>query len=66
MAYDPNIFSYNALCGFVSALNDSTLTKIFGVVNTKNFELISSNELTFVDYGRVVRDWLASTQPITA
>jgi hypothetical protein len=24
------------------------------------------NELTFVDYGRVVRDWLASTQPISA
>jgi hypothetical protein len=40
MAYDPTIFSYNALYDFVSALNDSTLTKILGVIDSKNFELI--------------------------
>ena len=47
MAYDPKIFSYNALYDFVSALNDSTLTKIFGVVETKNFELIMKELETF-------------------
>jgi hypothetical protein len=40
MAYDPKIFSYNALYDFVNALKDPTLTKILGVVDTKNFELI--------------------------
>jgi hypothetical protein len=40
MAYDSEIFSYNALYDFVNALKDSTLSKILGVVNTKNFEAI--------------------------
>jgi hypothetical protein len=40
MAYDADIFSYNALYDFVNALKDSTLSKILGVVKTKNFEAI--------------------------
>jgi hypothetical protein len=40
MAYDPNIFSYNALYDFVSSLKDSTLEAIFGAMKTKNFELM--------------------------
>jgi Domain of unknown function (DUF4917) len=40
MAYDADIFSYNALYDFVNALDDSTLNKVLGVVNTKNFEMI--------------------------
>jgi hypothetical protein len=47
MAYDPKIFSYNALYDFVSALSDSTLTKIFSVVETKNFEIIMKELETF-------------------
>jgi Domain of unknown function (DUF4917) len=50
MAYDPKIFSYNALYDFVSALNDPTLTKIFGVVDTKNFELIMKELDTFSSF----------------
>jgi hypothetical protein len=40
MAYDADIFSYNALYDFVNALEDSTLSKVLGVVSTKNFETI--------------------------
>jgi hypothetical protein len=47
MAYDPNIFSYNALYDFVNSLNDAVLTKLLGVVNTKNFELIMRQLETF-------------------
>lgn len=47
MAYNPKIFSYNALYDFVSALNDPTLATIFGVVETKNFELIMKELETF-------------------
>lgn len=40
MAYDPEIFSYNALHGFIERLGDDELSKILGVIETKNFELI--------------------------
>jgi len=40
MAYDPNIFSYNALYDFVNSLDDPILKKLLGIANTKNFELI--------------------------
>lgn len=40
MAYDPGIFSYNALHHFVSNAKDPDLEKIFQVIETKNFELI--------------------------
>ncbi len=40
MAYDPNIFSYNALNRFIEEIDDDLLKKLFEIVNTKNFELI--------------------------
>lgn len=40
MAYDPDIFSYNALHGFVEKIEDELLSKLFGIVKTKNFEMV--------------------------
>ncbi|MFA6063384.1 MAG: DUF4917 family protein [Gallionella sp.] len=40
MAYDPTIFSYNALHDFISNLNDKDLSTILKVIETKNFEVI--------------------------
>jgi hypothetical protein len=40
MAYDPKIFSYNALFDFVAALGDPALIKLFEAIKTKNFELV--------------------------
>ena len=40
MAYDHEIFSYNALFGFIEGLEDEFLSKLFGIVKTKNFELV--------------------------
>lgn len=40
IAYDPAIFSYNALHDFVTKLNDEDLSKILEVIETRNFEVI--------------------------
>lgn len=40
MAYDSDIFSYNALYTFLTTQEDELLNKLFGVIKTKNFELI--------------------------
>lgn len=40
MAYDHKIFSYNALQGFIEKIDDELLSKLFGIVKTKNFELL--------------------------
>ena len=40
MAYDPAIFSYNALHDFVAKLDDKDLSTILGVIDTRNFEVI--------------------------
>ncbi len=40
MAYDRNIFSYNALYTFLTSQEDELLNKLFGVIKTKNFELV--------------------------
>jgi len=40
MAYDSEIFSYNALHHFVEDLKDKELMKILSVIDTQNFELI--------------------------
>lgn len=47
MAYDPTIFSYNALYDFITTLNDDLLSKLFGIVKTNNFELIMQQLETF-------------------
>lgn len=40
MAYDPEIFSYNALHQFIDELDNDLLSRLFQIVNTKNFELV--------------------------
>lgn len=40
MAYDHKIFSYNVLQGFIEKIDDELLSKLFGIVKTKNFELV--------------------------
>lgn len=40
MAYDSDIFSYNALHNFIQNSQDADLEAILGVVKTKNFEVI--------------------------
>lgn len=40
MAYDREIFSYNALYDFLASKDDEMLNKLFGVIKTKNFELV--------------------------
>lgn len=52
MAYDPKIFSYNALHDFIKRLNDKELSKILAVIETKNFEMIMQqldNLLSLID-----------------
>lgn len=48
MAYDPKIFSYNALYDFVAALGDPALIKLFEAIKTKNFELVMGQLDLFV------------------
>lgn len=40
MAYDSDIFSYNALHDFVTKLDDQDLSTILGVLESRNFEVI--------------------------
>jgi hypothetical protein len=40
MAYDKDIFSYNALYTFLTSQEDELLNKLFNVIKTKNFELL--------------------------
>ncbi|MBN2426407.1 MAG: DUF4917 family protein [Calditrichaceae bacterium] len=40
MAYDSNIFSYNAFSEFISSTENTLLKKLFNIINTSNFELI--------------------------
>ena len=47
MAYDSEIFSYNALHEFISKLEDEDLCIILDVIETKNFEVIMRQLDTF-------------------
>ncbi len=40
MAYDSDIFSYNALHNFIDNIDNKLLSKLFEIVNTKDFELV--------------------------
>jgi len=40
MAYDPEIFSYNALSKFIEEIDNDLLKKLFEIINTKNFEVV--------------------------
>jgi hypothetical protein len=48
MAYDPKIFSYNALHQFVEKLDDKLLNKLFEVTKTRNFEIVLDQLNTFI------------------
>ncbi len=47
MAYDSNIFSYNALHEFVQKLDNKLLSTLFEVAKTKNFEVVLDQLNTF-------------------
>ncbi|MEQ8926077.1 MAG: DUF4917 family protein [Fulvivirga sp.] len=49
MAYDKDIFSYNALFNFIQNLKDQTLSKVFKAINTKNFELVMQQLDNFIE-----------------
>lgn len=40
MAYDRDIFSYNALYDFLVSKDDEQMNKLFNVIKTRNFELV--------------------------
>lgn len=40
IGYDHDIFSYNALSGFVDSIEDKLLSKLFEVTKNKNFEVV--------------------------
>ena len=52
MAYDYKIFSYNALYDFIEKLKDPTLSKLFEVINTKNFELVMRQLDNFIELAK--------------
>lgn len=56
MAYDPKIFSYNALSSFVENSSDVFLKKLFSVIKTKNFELIMDYLDNFCEIAKVFSD----------
>lgn len=52
MAYDHKIFSYNALYDFIDKLQNPTLSKLFEVINTKNFELVMRQLDNFIELAK--------------
>jgi len=52
MAYDHKIFSYNALYDFIEKLDNPTLSKLFEVINTKNFELVMRQLDNFIEIAK--------------
>ena len=52
MSYDKKIFSYNALSDFVKNSEDELLQKLFGIINTCNFELIMSQLDVFYELAK--------------
>lgn len=55
MAYDPKIFSYNALYNFIEELNDEVLSKLFSVINNKNFELVMRELENFIEIAKLFK-----------
>jgi len=53
MAYDSNIFSYNALSDFIVKTEDPLLTQLFDKLNTKNFELIMQQLDNFCEIAEI-------------
>ncbi|MDH0474693.1 DUF4917 family protein [Aeromonas caviae] len=53
MAYNPEIFSYNALHNFISSQDNLKIKSLFDIVKTKNFELVMQQLDNFIDLARV-------------
>lgn len=56
MAYDPEIFSYNALSKFIEDSKDPIVQLLFQKLNTKNFELIMQQLDNFCEIADVFSD----------
>jgi hypothetical protein len=52
IAYDQNIFSYNALSKFIDEIDNDLLKKLFEVINTKNFELVMQQLDNFIEIAK--------------
>lgn len=49
MAYNHEIFSYNALHKFIEEQDDPLISSLFDIVKTKNFELVMQQLDNFCD-----------------
>ena len=56
MAYDKNIFSYNALSNFIETTGDPLIQELFKKLNTKNFELIMQQLDNFCEIADIFSD----------
>ena len=54
IAYDKNIFSYNALSRFINNSEDETIKRVFTVYNTQNFESIMQQLNNMVDVLKIL------------
>lgn len=66
MAYDRNIFSYNALSEFIEATGDPLIKSLFEKLNTKNFELIMQQLDNFCEMADVFSDDKSLTTKINS
>jgi hypothetical protein len=55
MAYDSTIFSYSALNAFIENLNNKVLSKLFEIINSKNFELIMQQLETLAELAKAFK-----------
>lgn len=53
IAYDKDIFSYNALSNFIESSKNDLLQKLFKTLKTKNFELIMQYLDNFIEIAKV-------------
>lgn len=56
IAYNPDIFSYNALSAFIQDTKDPVLKELFIRLNTKNFEVIMRQLDNFIEIADVFSD----------
>lgn len=56
MAYDKEIFSYNALSGFIEKTGDPLIRNLFSKLKTKNFELIMQQLDSFSEIAEIFSD----------
>lgn len=64
MAYDSDIFSYSALYDFIDQLDDKVLSKLFEVINTKNFETVMQQLDNFIEIAAAFSEDQALTETL--